>query len=196
MFGGVSLPTLYFHDDESRSTLLSRDARASVLASVPKSRANGNLPASWGGEALLSQLRRFSDVFPSQIEPSLFLINPNREDRDAHCTPTFDDDVILNPVPLHQRPHGGERNSILHQSLNGGVDDRAAPSDFTFNLLNSFSKISRKYGASRLPPETAGRLLLLSARSAAQSVLTHKLARPIIPHVRIFRTLDIDHKPM
>ena len=59
VFCGPTLPKLYFHDDESLSTQFSRETRETRLA---QNRFSSSLPASWGGEALLTQLRRFANV--------------------------------------------------------------------------------------------------------------------------------------
>ncbi|KAL7413775.1 rab-GTPase-TBC domain-containing protein [Mrakia frigida] len=98
LMGGQTLPTLHFRDDESASTL-------SLLAS-PRSSTSPPTP-TWGGEDFLQRLRVFAHLLRSQLEPNLFLVNPNREDTELHSTLVFDDsavDDILSPVPAHQRP--------------------------------------------------------------------------------------------
>lgn len=154
MFCGPTLPKLYFHDDESRSTQFSRETRQARLAANQLS----SLPASWGGEALLTQLRQFADVCPSLREQGLFLLNPNKDEREEHLTPIFSDDALIAPSPPHKR------TSILHESLRNGKSP-GAMDDFAFNILSSFSKLTQ------------------NAKSAAQMVLSHRLAQPIIPHL-------------
>ncbi|KAH9822539.1 rab-GTPase-TBC domain-containing protein [Melampsora americana] len=175
LFDGITLPILYMHDDESGSAQFSRQSIPAALASQPP---RACLPASWGGDALLNQLRRFADVLVSKIEPGLYLINPSATDREAHITPMFDDDSIFDNSPLPsrltpRRHYDGDddddiplglRNSILHQSLNGNSAS-GSMDNMTFNILNSFSRITQ------------------NAKSAAQLVLSHKLAKPILPHL-------------
>lgn len=144
------LPTLFFHDDESRSTVLDMDRRAAALG------ASGSrvdvLPPSWGGETLVAQLRIYARVVRSQIEPALFLINPSKEDLEVHSTALFSDELLEEiPVPgrrLAGLQLGEGRNSILHRSLADGEypDEVGAGVDnFTFSVLNSFSRITRGY---------------------------------------------------
>ncbi|PWZ02198.1 RabGAP/TBC [Testicularia cyperi] len=117
--GGVTLPTLHFHDDESKSTILSMHrAKASTsavaiggngLSSSYDARlsagSNGAGPSrgvqrspspspTWGGDELVHQLRRYANVFRSALDPALFLVNPSRSDLEVHSTPMFDDDAI------------------------------------------------------------------------------------------------------
>ncbi|KNE93262.1 hypothetical protein, variant [Puccinia striiformis f. sp. tritici PST-78] len=154
VFCGPTLPKLYFHDDESRSTQFSRETRETRLAQNRLS----SLPASWGGEALLTQLRRFADVCQSAREHGLFLLNPSKDEREEHLTPIFSDDALVAP---NSPP---KRSSILHQSLRNGHPS-GSMDDFAFNILSSFSKLTQ------------------NAKSAAQMVLSHRLARPILPHL-------------
>ncbi|SCZ87307.1 BZ3500_MvSof-1268-A1-R1_Chr2-2g04773 [Microbotryum saponariae] len=203
LFGGETLPPLWFHDEESRSTVVDRDQRVAALGALGSAatshRANPDvpIPPSWGGEALLSQLRKYAHVLRSQVEPSLFLINPAREDIEVHSTPLFEDDEVpseaMQGLRLHnnassssntgfaRRMRENKRNSILHQSLdlnaaaatpssgNEWPDEVPAVDNLTFSVLNSFSRITR------------------GARSgiqvAAQSVLSHPLAKPLAKHI-------------
>ena len=133
VYCGPTLPKLYFHDDESRSTQFSRESREVRLAQNRLS----SLPASWGGEALLTQLRRFADVCQSTRQHGLFLINPSKDEREEHLTPIFSDDALEAP---NSPP---KRNSILHQSLRNG-NHSGSMDELTFNILSSFSKLTQK----------------------------------------------------
>ncbi|MBW0476358.1 hypothetical protein O181_016073 [Austropuccinia psidii MF-1] len=154
LFCGPTLPKLYFHDDESRSTQFSQQTRANRIAMGQFS----SLPASWGGEALLTQLRHFADVCPSSRDLGLFLLNPSQSEREEHLTPIFADDILLPPNSHSQR------TSILHESLKN-VKASGSMDELTFNILSSFSKLTQ------------------NAKSAAQMVLSHRLAKPITPHL-------------
>ena len=92
LFGGSTLLPLFFHDDESSSTVFSRDSRT---AQARLTAAGGRLPSSWGGEDLLAKLRQHANLVKSTLEPSLFLCNPSRADLE----------VCLHPVPLYQAAH-------------------------------------------------------------------------------------------
>jgi hypothetical protein len=155
LYGGVSLPVLYFHDDDSPSTLFSRDVASSSISTRP--------PPTWGGEALLRRLPAYASVVKSTLEPSVYLINPSRADLEVHSVPYFDDDISPS------RP-GAKRNSILHQSLNShhprpDPNTMASMDSLTFNVFNQFSKITR------------------TAQQLARPILSHRLARPILPHL-------------
>lgn len=147
LFGGETLPALHFHDDESQSTLLDQDRRASVAAvatsagssqksssSSPSGSASPtvSLP-SWGGEAFVSRLKKHARVVRSQLDPTVFLINPSRLDLEAHVAGLALTDEADVPIGAMQgvrarRPEsapaaeGGraaapsQRTSILHQS--------------------------------------------------------------------------------
>ena len=78
LFGGSTLPPLYFHDDESASTVFDRNTRATAQNRL--STTGGRLPSSWGGEDLLSRLRTYANLVRSTLEPALFLCNPSRAD--------------------------------------------------------------------------------------------------------------------
>ncbi|KAL8277274.1 hypothetical protein RQP46_010343 [Phenoliferia psychrophenolica] len=193
LFDGQPLPPLYFHDEESRSTVLDRDRRAEALGVMgaqeswsPGSPLSGTskIPPSWGGEAILSQLRQYAHIVRSKLEPQLFLVNPSREDLDVHSTALFEDEAVPNEAmfglglaggnmpPGAREKREGKRTSILHQSLEAGdYPDVVSPSmdNFTFNVLNSFSRITR--GARS------------AAQNAAQSVLSHPLAKPILKNI-------------
>ena len=187
LVNGSTLPTLYFHDDESRS--LQMEQRASPAA------------PTWGGEGLLQRLRSYAHLLRSTLQPTLFLVDPTRADIEAHSTPMFDDaavDLIFSqssssPIPPLRRPHppsslparyppsapvgsspgqqqrNDRRSSVLHQgfpssSRPSSSQSPAGPSAKQA-LLQSFSQLTR------------------ATRHAAQNILSHPLAKPIIPHL-------------
>ncbi|GAA5864179.1 hypothetical protein JCM8547_001281 [Rhodosporidiobolus lusitaniae] len=147
LFGGATLPPLFFHDDESHSTLLDQDRRASSLSvgGAHSLRSAGSLAPSWGGEALLSQLKQHCLVVRSQLDPTVFLINPSRVDLESHVAGgsswygAAEDDAVPDEAMrgVRARLSEGERGerakereearrrqqkmrtSILHQSLAG-----------------------------------------------------------------------------
>jgi hypothetical protein len=154
---GETLPTLFFHDDESRS----------FNSIAPGS---SQPPSSWGGEDLLTRLRNYVNVLRSSLQTSLYLVDPSRADLETHTTVLFSDDAvdeILSPsssTPRHRRrthPDGTNRNSVLHQTL----ASPAATSQARISLLQGFSQITR------------------GARTTAQRILSHPLAKPIVPYL-------------
>lgn len=140
---------------------------------------------SWGGEELLSRLRSYAHLLRSNLQPSLFLVDPSREDIEAHSTQIFDDDAVddilaqssyansHSPIPAHRRPRPlsspnntySGRTSILHRSLSPPSSSSSPPSQARMALLQSFSQITRH------------------AAHAAQHILSHPLAKPIVPHL-------------
>ncbi|KZT67787.1 RabGAP/TBC [Daedalea quercina L-15889] len=192
LINGSTLPTLYFHDDESRSFTVSAKSPTENQPSTssyppPPSDATPTpkTGVSWGGEDLLGRLRHYANVMRSNLEPTLYLVDPSREDMEIHSTQLFSDtavDDILtqssyanshSPVPAHRRPRPvssapnsySARSSILHRSLPSPTSPTAASSQARMALLQSFSHITRH------------------AAHAAQQILSHPLAKPIVPHL-------------
>ncbi|KZS99265.1 GTPase-activating protein gyp7 [Sistotremastrum niveocremeum HHB9708] len=177
---GATLPTLYFHDDESKSI----QSQASTLVDVGGARRSP-VP-SWGGDDLLSRIRQFAHILRSTLQPSLYLIDPSRADIETHTTHIFSDDAVdailthnsHSPVPAHlqPRPLTGQvpthRASLLHRSLSSSSNyppsssqSLAPASQARAALLQSFSSVTR------------------ATRHAAQTILSHPLAKPIVPHL-------------
>lgn len=158
--------------------------------------------STWGGEDFLARLRSYAHILRSTLQPTLYLVDPSRADVEAHTTQLFDDDAVddilgqsaygtnnaHSPIPAHRRPRplstsagsGGaphssvnpysHRTSLLHRSMPpaspiGASPLATSPSQARMALLHSFSNITR------------------ATRHAAQSVLSHPLARPIVPHL-------------
>lgn len=177
-----SIPILFFHDLESRSTVLDRDRRAALLGTLGGS-LSSNVPPSWGGEALIQQLRYFTHLLRSSLEPTLFLINPSKEDSEVHSSALFPDDEAANIAAVRgftgvrlTQNHGSGR-SILHQSLDTRAAEEieypdvvgAGMDNLSFSILHSFSKITRSARQ--------------AAQTAAASVLAHPLAKPILKNI-------------
>ncbi|TRM58625.1 rab-GTPase-TBC domain-containing protein [Schizophyllum amplum] len=209
LINGDTLPTLYFHDDESRSFSLpsppatspattSRRKRNSLASYPPPASplppAGSRTGTSWGGEDLIARLRSYAHILRSNLQPSLFLIDPSRSDIETHTAQIFDDDAVddilgqssfansHSPVPAHRRPRPlsvssstpnlapnpySARSSVLHRSLAPTAPNGANPSSSQARmaLLQSFSNITR------------------ATRHAAQNILSHPLAKPIVPHL-------------
>ncbi|KAL6300547.1 rab-GTPase-TBC domain-containing protein [Sparassis latifolia] len=187
-----TLPTLHFHDDESRSfTAAAKSPTESRPTGVtyPPPPSDSTPPprnsTTWGGEDLIARLRFYAQILRSSLQSTLFLVDPSREDIETHSTQIFADsavDDILaqssytnshSPIPAHRRPRPlstppnsySPRASILHRSLSPMSTGSASPSQARMALLQSFSHITRH------------------AAHAAQQILSHPLAKPIVPHL-------------
>ncbi|KAJ7098005.1 rab-GTPase-TBC domain-containing protein [Mycena belliarum] len=198
LINGDTLPTLHFHDDESRSFTLPPPPvkkRHSVTSYPPPPSTSPAAPSprpstSWGGEQLLARLRSYSHLLRSTLQPSLFLVDPSRADIEAHSTQLFADDAVddilaqssyansHSPIPAHRRPRPlssppmtlspnpySHRSSVLHRSLASPTSTAQSSSQARTALLQSFSNITR------------------ATRHAAQNILSHPLAKPIVPHL-------------
>ncbi|KAH8833808.1 rab-GTPase-TBC domain-containing protein [Flagelloscypha sp. PMI_526] len=186
---GDTLPSLHFHDDESRSfTASSSDSsppQGQGVNAYPPAPVAPPAPKTWGGEDLLARLRNYAHLLRSTLQPTLFLVDPSRADIEAHSTQLFDDDAVddilgqssytnsFSPVPAHRRPRPlssppisppnpySHRTSVLHSSL-GSMSNQPASKTA---LLQSFSNLTR------------------ATRHAAHNILSHPLAKPIVPHL-------------
>lgn len=121
------------------------------------------------------------------MDPALFLVDPSRADVETHTTVLFGDDEVddilaqssyansFSPIPAHRRPRPistappnpySSRSSVLHRSLAAPVSTTShGSSQARMALLQSFSNITR------------------ATRHAAQNILSHPLAKPIVPHL-------------
>lgn len=79
---GDSFPALFFHDSECQSTILQKKKRA--RESFDPFEEGGLF---WGGDEVLRWLRRYVHVERSGAEPSIYLIDPSREDRESFGKP-------------------------------------------------------------------------------------------------------------
>ena len=151
----------------------------------PPPSENAPKSSTWGGEDLLAKLRSYCHLLRSSLQSNLYLVDPSREDIDTHSTVLFSDDAVddilaqssyansHSPIPAHRRPRPlstpqssySERSSILHRSLSPTSSPGASSSQARMALLQSFSHITRH------------------AAHAAQHILSHPLAKPIVPHL-------------
>lgn len=193
LINGSTLPTIYFHDDESQSF-------------QAEQRASPNAP-SWGGEVLLQRLRSYTHLLRSSLMPNLFLVDPSRGDIEAHSTPLFDDEAVddifstshaSSPIPPLRRPgaaaaasqpkyppsapvdsdHHSRRTSLLHQGL-----PTSSSSSHSHSHPHSSSSSPPSSSSARNAIMSSFAQLTQATRFAAQSVLSHPLAKPIVPHL-------------
>ncbi|KAH9856935.1 RabGAP/TBC [Lenzites betulinus] len=187
LISGSTLPTLHFHDDESRSFTMpvKSPVETRPMSYPPPPSETAPKGSTWGGEDLLAKVRSYCHILRSCLQSNLYLIDPSRDDIETHSTPLFSDDAVddilaqssyansHSPIPAHRRPRPlstitnpySERSSILHKSLSPVSTSSASASPARMALLQSFSQITRH------------------AAHAAQHILSHPLAKPIVPHL-------------
>ncbi|GAA5935674.1 GTPase-activating protein GYP7 [Sporobolomyces koalae] len=204
LFGGVSLPTLHFHDEESKSTVLDQDRRARALGvGGGRGRSQGPMPLapSWGGEAFLSQIKAQARVIRSELDPTVYLVNPSGIDLEAHTFgKAYSDDAVPNEALRGLRGRIGEgqrgvrqrdqaKTSILHQSSPVSSPPKAAgdwPDDLSAAVRSDSSSsggmdnltFSVLSGFSRITRSAKN-----ISQQAASTVLSHPLAKPLAKHV-------------
>ncbi|EWC44833.1 hypothetical protein DRE_06471 [Drechslerella stenobrocha 248] len=74
--GGDSFPALFFHDSECASTIA--QGRARTAKTFDPFGESGEL--FWGGDEVLRWLKRYVKVERSEVEKSVYLINPSSDD--------------------------------------------------------------------------------------------------------------------
>ncbi|KAI5803088.1 rab-GTPase-TBC domain-containing protein [Geopyxis carbonaria] len=84
---GDSFPALFFHDSECASTIAQSKKRAKQNFD-PFGEDGGMF---WGGDEVLRWLRRYVRVEKSQVEPSLYLVDPTPEDLTSFITKSVTD---------------------------------------------------------------------------------------------------------
>lgn len=194
LINGDTLPTLHFHDNESRSFTVSspkseRQRNSNIISYPPPPSPSppSQSDDTWGGEVFISRLRSYAHVLRSTLQPSLYLVDPSRADIETHSVQIFADDAVddilaqssyadsHSPVPAHRRPRPlsmpptspnpySYHSSVLHRSLASTTSPQSSSQARTA-LLQSFSNITR------------------ATRHAAQNILSHPLAKPIVPHL-------------
>lgn len=147
-----------------------------------------NRSPTWGGDELLRETRKFSNVLRSVLDSKLFLVDPNREDYEAHSTPLFDDDAIdstlpnkpksnpnyTSPNPNHSQfsnnlypddPYSFSKTTNQHSHPEAQMDPFTIWAKSTkMSVLTQFSQITQH------------------ARKASSNLLSHPLVRPhLIP---------------
>ncbi|KAH8980924.1 RabGAP/TBC [Lactarius hatsudake] len=152
---GSTLPTIFFHDDESKSfTLPSKTSFPEYVHTASLLRSN--------------------------LQSTLYLVDPSKADIEAHSTQLFSDDAVdeilarssyansHSPVPCAPNtppnPYS-QYSSVLHRSLPLPLSSPGASSQARAALLQSFANITR------------------ATKHAAQNILSHPLAKPIVPHL-------------
>lgn len=156
--GGVSLPTLYFHDDES------------PLLAAPGA---GNTPrARWGFPPFLSLLAHRAVLVRSSLVHSrqgaeLWLVNPSRADREVHEAGVDSDQPEPDVIPKNKASPATATDYPPRPGYPAAHPyfDRVDAANPRQALLTSLSTLTN-----------------LSRRKASQ-ILSHPLAQPVVPHL-------------
>lgn len=83
---GDSFPALFFHDSECQSTIAQSRKRAK--ANFDPFSESGDI--FWGGDEVLRWLRKYVRVEKSELEPSIYLVEPSADDlKNFISTPTL-----------------------------------------------------------------------------------------------------------
>ncbi|KAF3931378.1 hypothetical protein ABW19_dt0200332 [Dactylella cylindrospora] len=128
---GDSFPALFFHDSECASTIA--QSRARTKANFDPFDENGEL--FWGGDEVLRWLKRYVKVERSDVEKTVYLINPSKDDL----------------LSFGQRPviDSTAQNKDAGSS-SGGVDIGAVMDPFTkaiksarWSILEKFARVTQ-----------------------------------------------------
>ncbi|CAG8537730.1 6044_t:CDS:10 [Paraglomus occultum] len=156
LVGGITLPALYFHDDESRSTRLQRQNNRQKNGEFAEEDEEDSTVAHWGGDELIKWLGKVAVIVSSVVEPNLLLVNPTTEDLVNHSPPATE------AKPSARVMQGTSRQRPLSVQMDPLV---SAVKEIRWNVMERFSKVAR------------------FSRDAAATILEHPLARPILPHL-------------
>jgi hypothetical protein len=157
--GGVSLPTLFFHDDES--PLLSSPPTLDAAASPPR--------PQWGFPPFLALLQSHSSLLQSRLVTprqnqgaELWLINPSKSDREVH------EAGYEEPTPTPRRS-SATRTSVY--------DNTFPPKPQLPNLSVIGTTTPRQSFMTSLSKITS------FSREAAKEILSIPLVQPVVPHL-------------
>ena len=164
----MSLPSLYFHDDESP-----------MLASSSFTRTNPSRPmarAHWGFPSFLQILQTRATLLKSRLvsgranhNAELWLINPSKQDREVHEAGVEEDESASrvetfdekgNVQAAYPPPKGGFPDSKIV------IGSDSSPKQAILSGLSQITRFSRK-----------------TATQLTQQVLSHPLAQEVVPHL-------------
>lgn len=193
--GGVTLPVLHFHDDEVGTT---------ALAS-PRGSLDGGVSyppmykSTWGGEEFMRCLKLYIKLLRSQLESSLFLVEPTEMDASIHLQPYLDDGLLDTPSSTPSSRRHGRRTSILHYALSAhasymhrntarfNTHQRSQSTGsmrtlFPDNVADATPAVNNLTSVYRNTVRSFAHISRVS-KQTAHSMLSHPLAKPIIPHL-------------
>ncbi|KAI9698025.1 MAG: GTPase activating protein [Candelina mexicana] len=143
---GDSFPPLFFHDSECQSTILQKKKRA--RESFDPFGEEGGL--FWGGDEVLRWLKRYVVVERSGAEPSIYLIEPSKEDKEGFAKPSTSDlqnngktKSTGSAVGQAGAGGGGGARGSGQESRDGGMDPiTKALKEARWSFLEKFSQVT------------------------------------------------------
>jgi len=154
LVGGITLPTLWFHDDESRSTRLQKSSYSDTSEDAGEEKV-----VTWGGDEVIGRIGKLTTILRSSLDSNVFLVNPAVEDFTTHSLNLegADEEGLKNERSTPSPPPASKRDSLHMDPL------MAVVKEARWNILERFSKVAR------------------FSRDTAAQILEHPLARPIAP---------------
>ncbi|ODV92860.1 hypothetical protein CANCADRAFT_94517 [Tortispora caseinolytica NRRL Y-17796] len=73
-------PALFFHDSESKSTMLIKRAKSQAFEPFAQDSSDTVTHSFWGGDQFLKELGKYATIQKSTLEPQIFLVNPSGDD--------------------------------------------------------------------------------------------------------------------
>lgn len=172
--GGVSLPSLFFHDDEHSNS--------------PTARRNSTSKAQWGCPPFLFSLEKHATLIRSRLieRGELWLVNPSRVDREVHER-EWDENAESIPRGVRDRPVPAAESTIGTSPTNGTSLLHQTLTPTPYPPPPSFPSLPSLMGRRSSTPRDAiltslSNLTSLSRRTA-QQILSHPLAQPVVPHL-------------
>ena len=138
---GDSFPPLFFHDSECQSTILQKKKRA--RESFDPFGEEGGL--FWGGDEVLRWLKRYVVVERSGAEPSVYLVEPSKEDKEGFAKPSTTDSQKNGKAKSTGAAVGqaGSAGGGTGGSRDGGMDPiTKALKEARWSFLEKFSQVT------------------------------------------------------
>ena len=164
--GGISLPTLFFHDDES------------PLLTTPTPPLDPKSPrpvprAQWGFPPFMALIQTRATLLRSRLvvgrsnhDAELWLVNPSKSDREVH-------DAFIDMTP-HDSASSNEKPTIQASSKAGAYPPPRGFPDARYLYTQPTPKQSLMTGLSNITNLT---------RKVSQRLLAHPLAQDVVPHL-------------
>lgn len=189
LLGGISMPSLYFHDEESPSTIevlkSSRSSASLTSSSAPldatkSAELSAKSKVPWGATPLFSALRDHAELLRSRLEPRLFLVNPSRTDREVHA-------IDLGSASENDRILPKPRNAETPASSSASVSSKEYPPRAQFP--DAASAATPEWPTATFVHPTRTQLLsgfsqlTQKAKRLTQDILSQPFAEPLVPHL-------------
>ncbi|KAK4685912.1 hypothetical protein P7C73_g4226, partial [Tremellales sp. Uapishka_1] len=163
LMGGVSLPTLFFHDDLTPTLLTPSTSSSSFTTPEPR--------VQWGFPPFLTLLRAHAVLLRSCLVTNttnrgaeLYLINPSKSDREVHEHVLEETSYVRERTPSTSTPASDAFTPYPppRSFPNNAMLGQTSPRQTILTSLSNLTNLSRK---------------------SISSVLSHPLAQPVVPHL-------------